>query len=77
MIVKVEYYDPTVFNNWEERLESEKETPFLCIAIGEVVNDSGSFLRLAAMRCDENDTFSCRMVIPKGCIVSQKELKGE
>jgi len=73
-IVIVEYYDPATLSGWEPRMEVEREKPYLCKAIGWVVSEDNDFLRLSAMRCDQIDNFNNRAMIPKGCIVSTKEI---
>lgn len=76
-ILIIEYYDPATVSGWEDRLDVEREKPYLCEVVGWLVCEDRDFVRLSAMRCDQLNNFNNRVIVPKGCIAKRTVVKGE
>jgi len=76
--LKVEWLDHTTSNSWLTHDEIKKENGIKCSTLGLKISEDKDVLKLASVY--ENDKpirAGCLHIIPKGCIISRKELKEE
>lgn len=71
-IIEVTFHDITTWDNWEHPECAKDETPCLCKAVGYLVHEDDSFIKLVFFFSE--DRFASRVLIPKGCIIEKKIL---
>ena len=70
-IVKVEWKDTCTLNGWDS--EPLETSPIL--SVGWIVRKTRSTVELAGMKHKDTIDYNCRQAIPRGCIISIKELE--
>ncbi len=74
-IIEVIWNDIVSDNSWVKKSKAENYPPVRCLSIGYFLNQDKKVLRLSSM-LNDNDGERDVTVIPLGCILSIKKIKG-
>ncbi len=74
-IIKVEWWDTFVLNAWLDKEDADAAMPVRIASVGYLYKEDKTAIRLAGMIAPKDKDANAIQVIPKGCIISRKELK--
>lgn len=73
-LVEVQWLDVLVFAGWHSQVQLEEENPPVITSIGWLVHEDKETIRLAGLS-SVDDTWNAIQIIPKGCVISRKDVK--